>query len=79
MPSGAPSNSTERAAHYREMAARLRSVAEAEADDNFRRQLLDLVEQYEEMAARIEAGATDPAWRVPGLIARFWRGRRRDS
>ena len=39
-----------RAAIYRERAAHLRAIAEAEPDPQLRAQLLDLARQYEDMA-----------------------------
>ena len=41
---------TDRAAVYRERAAHLRAMAEAERDPELRAQLLDLARQYEDMA-----------------------------
>ena len=41
---------TDRATIYRERAARLRAMAQAEADPELRAQLLDLARQYEDMA-----------------------------
>ena len=41
---------TNRAAVYRERAAHLRAMAEAERDPELRAQLLDLARQYEDMA-----------------------------
>lgn len=50
-----------RARRYRAQAKRLRRLAEIEKDSSFRRQLLDLVSEYREVAERIEAGGNDLA------------------
>jgi hypothetical protein len=46
-------DSKERAEHYRERAARLRSMAETEYDDKSRRDLLALAGQYERLAKEL--------------------------
>jgi hypothetical protein len=43
---GAP----ERAARYRQEAARFRRLAETEPDDRLRQSLLDIAQQYEDLA-----------------------------
>jgi len=56
----------ERAMRYREAAARYRQMAQTEGDDDVRRRLLDLAEQYEDLAnglAQDSATATAPAAR----------------
>jgi hypothetical protein len=45
-----------RAATYRERAAHLRAIAEAEPDPQLRAQLLDLARQYEDMADSAGSG-----------------------
>jgi hypothetical protein len=44
---------SERAAHYREQAQRLRALADAEPLGEMRDQLLALVEQYEDLVKRL--------------------------
>ena len=56
--------SAARAHRYRTQAKRLRRLAEIEKDSGFRRQLLELVSEYREVAERIEAGGNDLAPRA---------------
>lgn len=62
---------TDRAAIYRERAAHLRAIAEAEPDPQLRAQLLDLARQYEEMAE-----STGPRHRAIGLLPTAGQRRR---
>ena len=54
---------TDRAAVYRERAAHLRAMAEAEHNPELRAQLLDLARQYEDMA-----DTTGPRHRSIGML-----------
>ena len=51
----------ERAQHYRDRAAKLRTMAETDYDDKSRRDLLSLAGQYERLAIEL----LDPPLRVP--------------
>jgi hypothetical protein len=44
---------SERAAHYREQAQKLKALAEAEPPGEMRDQLMALVEQYEDLVERL--------------------------
>jgi hypothetical protein len=59
-----PARDNGRAAIYRERAAHLRAMAEAEPDPELRAQLLDLARQYEDMA-----DSAGPAPSNRGLVA----------
>lgn len=48
-----------RAASYHERAAHLTAIAAAEPDQKLRAQFVDLVKQYEEMAAALDKPALD--------------------
>ena len=62
---GSWANSADRVAHCRRQASRLRRFAALEPDARFRGRVLDLAEQYEHIARKIEDGVDDPA------LARF--------
>jgi hypothetical protein len=51
-------NALERAKRYREAAARYRQMAETEVDDDVHQRLLDLAEQYEDLANGCLRGST---------------------
>jgi hypothetical protein len=48
--------STVRAAYYRDKAARLRELADAEPVSHYRAKLIDVSEQFEELADRVSKG-----------------------
>lgn len=52
-------NALEKAQRYRQRAARLRNMAELEADDEFRTSLLSLAGQYDELASSITSQQDD--------------------